>query len=282
MTARLAVVSASLAVSQILPLAQAQDPPAAAPQAAAQKIGVQSVRGTVRFKRDGRFNVLKADSQLTQGDTIVADIGGLCQLDFRHPTSGALLSSVVVRGYTEMTVAQAYQRGEQSRTQLDVPQGVIKAGVKRSATPPSFNIRTPRVVVGVRGTEIAELRVFPDTGDVLVMGREGTSNSRDTFGSVANAQSGQAVWAIGNGPIQGTIEYTSTRDRISFSSAHSDNTESKAATGTLFETLAALNPGQQYTDSNPANDAVTNSASIPQIAIPPCPRGQGHCEPRRR
>jgi hypothetical protein len=279
-TARLAALSAALTMAQLPPLARGQDQPAV-PQAVAQKISVQSVRGAVRFKRDGKFQTLKADSQLTEGDTLVADIGGLCQLDFRHPTSGALLSSVVVKGYTELTVAQAYQRGEQSRTQLDVPQGVIKAGVKRSATPPSFNIRTPRVVVGVRGTEIAELRVFPDTGDVLLMGREGSSNSRDTFGNVAGAQSGQAVWAVGNGPIQGTVEYTSTTGRIQFSSAHTDRPEDKSI-GTLFETLNSLNPGQQLTDANPANAVTVNSSSIPEIAIPPCPRTPGHCERRHR
>src|SRR5258705_2856590 len=85
-------------------VSDAQDQaPADQPEAVPQKIVVASVQGSVRYSRDNVFHELTTKSELTQGDTLVSEAAGVCKLEFRHPTSGALLSAVVVRGYTEMT-----------------------------------------------------------------------------------------------------------------------------------------------------------------------------------
>lgn len=162
------------------------------PQSAeAMKIVVESVSGLVQYSRNADFNRLMRDSVLTHGDKIVAGVGAVCKLEFQHPASGAVLSAVILRGYTELTVTEAYLQGEQSRTQLDVRQGVIRAGVVRTAVPPSYRVRTPRVVVGVRGTEIAEIEVSDDLGDRIRMGRVGTAMSHDVVPWFRSTRAGQ-------------------------------------------------------------------------------------------
>ena len=145
----------------VRPLA-AQQAPALPAGAEALKIVVESASGKVRYRRDGQVFGLTSTSELRPGDTVVVEEGGVCKLEFQHPTSGAVLSAVILRDYTEMTVAEAYQQGEQSRTQLDIPQGDIRAGVVRTAVPPPFRVHDPQepeppsYAIARRGTATVE------------------------------------------------------------------------------------------------------------------------------
>ena len=156
----------------------AQEPQKLPDGAEAMKIIVESIDGKVQFERDGKLQRMTKDSLLTHGDRIFAQLDAIGKLEFQHPTSGAVLSAVIIRGYTDLTVAQAYLQGEQSSTQLDVKQGVIKAGVVRTAVPPSYRVRTPRTVLAVRGTEVAEVEVT-ETGDRIRMGSVGIAMVHD-------------------------------------------------------------------------------------------------------
>ncbi len=171
-------------------------------------IVVESTRGTVRYQRDRRFRRLTRRTRLRQGDLLVVDVAAACQLRFdlsappepvgrdgntldQPPilpvnfqeapavNAGQAIAAIVLRGYTEITVAEAYAQGGATRTQLDMRQGVIRAGVVRTAVPPSFRIRTPRSVVAVRGTEIREIEASSDRGDILRMGQVGVSAIND-------------------------------------------------------------------------------------------------------
>ena len=171
-------------------------------------IVVESTRGTVRYRRDRRFRRVTGRTRLRQGDLLVLDVAAVCRLRFDlsappQPVGGQrntqgepaivpvnfqdapavdggqAIAAVVLRGYTEITVAQAYEQGGSTRTQLDMRQGVIRAGVVRTAVPPSFRIRTPRSVVAVRGTEIREIEASSDRGDILRMGQVGVTAIND-------------------------------------------------------------------------------------------------------
>jgi hypothetical protein len=183
-------------------------------------IVVESTRGTVRYRRDRRFRRLTRRTRLQQGDLLVLDVAAACQLRFElsRPSdpvgrrdistdetsilpvnfqdapavnAAQATAAIVLRGYTEITVAEAYEQGGATRTQLDMRQGVIRAGVVRTAVPPSFRIRTPRSVVAVRGTEIRELEVSSDRGDFLQMGQIGVISMSDDVPLTRSAQAEQ-------------------------------------------------------------------------------------------
>jgi len=163
-------------------------PPAAPPTP--MTIVVEDVRGEVQFQRKQEWQDLTKEIKLTQGDRVMVNIGAILKLEFQQAVSGAVLSAAILRGHTEVSVAEAYTRGEQSRTQLDVNQGVIRVGVVRTAVPPSYQVRTPRQVVGVRGTEIAEIETTP-MGDLLRMGRIGIVTMHDNVPLSRSARAGQ-------------------------------------------------------------------------------------------
>src|SRR5262245_998007 len=109
-----AIATVSLAFVQVA------DRPATLPEGAdSMKIVVESVSGKVQFTRDGKSYRVTKDSELRHGDRVVADVGAICKLEFQHPTSGAVLSAVIMTGYTDLSVSEAYLQGDQSRTQLD-------------------------------------------------------------------------------------------------------------------------------------------------------------------
>ncbi len=241
--------------------------------AEAQKIVVESVSGRVRYARTDRFFALTAESQLTQGDKIVGDTGSICKLEFQHPRSGAVLAAAILRGYTEMTVAEAYQQGEASRTQLDVTQGVVRAGVVRTAVPPSFRVRTPRVVVGVRGTEIRELEVSNDYGDALRMGRVGIAMTHDAVPLFRSQRAEQGTLKRTEPDRRGSellraIEFANLTHRVFLSGPHRGGLEVDFDRGSVD--VVEFNPGEFYKgEGNAMHDRDVNS-SLP-IDINRCP-----------
>ena len=170
-------------------------PAAPAPAANADRlvIVVESVSGTVYYTRSGRRQRVTIDSKLSQGDRIHANPGAICKLEFQRPVSEEVLSAIIVRGYSDVEITQAIQQGQATRTLLDVRQGVIRAGVVRTAVPPSFRVRTPRSVVAVRGTEIAELEVSIDRGDSLTMGIVGAVMTNDAVPRFRSARAFQGI-----------------------------------------------------------------------------------------
>ncbi|MBT6154684.1 MAG: hypothetical protein HOL01_06265 [Planctomycetaceae bacterium] len=170
-------------------------PAAPAPAANADRlvIVVESVSGTVYYTRGGRRQRVTIDSKLSQGDRVHANPGAICKLEFQRPVTEEVLSAVIVRGYSDMEITQALQQGPQTRTLLDVRQGVIRAGVVRTAVPPSFRVRTPRSVVAVRGTEIAELEASIDRGDSLTMGIVGAAMTNDAIPRSRSARAFQGI-----------------------------------------------------------------------------------------
>jgi hypothetical protein len=187
------LLAAGLILGSAVGLSHAAQEPQNLPAGAeAMKIIVEDVSGKVQFIRDGQFQRMTKESVLTHGDKIVAGLDAISKLEFQHPTSGAVLSAVIIRGYTELTVAQAYLQGEQSTTQLDLKQGVIKAGVVRTAVPPSYRVRTPRTVLAVRGTEVAEIEAS-ESGDRIRMGRVGIAMVHDSVPWFRSVRAGQGT-----------------------------------------------------------------------------------------
>jgi hypothetical protein len=187
------LIALCVALAPALSFAQSPQAPQSLPSGAeSMRIVVESISGKVQYLRAGQVQRLMKDSELRHGDRVVADVGAVCKLEFQHPTSGAVLSAVIVTGYSDLTMAEAYLQGEQTRTQLDLSQGLIKAGVVRTAVPPTFRVRTPRTVVAVRGTEIAEIEVS-DTGDRILMGRIGIAMVHDSIPWFRSVRAGQGT-----------------------------------------------------------------------------------------
>lgn len=167
--------------------------PQPAPATDQLNIVVESVSGTVYYTRAGKRERVTTDSELAQGDRVHANPGAVCKLEFQRPDSREVLSATIIRGYTDVAITQAFQQGQTTRTLLDMRQGVIRAGVVRTAVPPSFRVRTPRSVVAVRGTEIAQLEASNDRGDTLTMGVVGAAMVNDVVPLYRSARAGQAV-----------------------------------------------------------------------------------------
>jgi len=242
--------------------AQQPEAPARMPEGAiALVIEVAQVGGEVSYTRRvgerTRVRTVTRATKLQAGDTLHLDVGARCLLLFRSPppananlapaanvirvvafrpeapsTQGdGVAAAVLFRGYSEASIAVAYQHNQATNIQLDMPQGIARAGVVPTAVKPRFRIRTPRTVVAVRGTEIRELETSIDRGDILSMGRTGVVASNTRFGLLRSAQaeqgtrktsgldrrSGRLVRAINDlivrtrlvlaGPHKGRIEY---------------------------------------------------------------------------
>lgn len=265
---------AALALLWLLPVSSrvlAQEPPALPANATAQKIVVESVSGTVRYRRNGQFARLTQDSVLTQGDTVVVDAGAVCKLEFQHPDSGAVLAAAILRGFTEMTVAEAYLQGESARTQLDIPQGNIRAGVVRTAVPPSFRVRTPRVVVGVRGTEIAELEVSNDRGDYLRMGHVGTTMVNNGVPLFRSARARQGTRQRIEGDRHGdtllrAIEDALLESRVVLTGPHRSRMEIDFDRHSGFD-LVEFPGDHAKSEGNPRYDSLLNSTKSAGCAL---------------
>ena len=243
----------------------AQPPAARMPAgASALRIAVESVTGKVRYARGGRFRRLTTAARLNQGDTIVADTGSVCKLEFQHPTSRAVLAAVIAEGYTEMTIAQAYQQGESSRTLLDMTQGIMRAGVVQTATPPSFQIRDPRMVAAVRGTEIAELKSSNDRGTQLRMGRIGISRMHDVTLRGRSARAGQGTLKrterdVRGGALLRAIENAALTHRVILTGPHRHGLEVAFDRGRSFDRVE-FNPGEFHkAEGNPRWESMINA-----------------------
>jgi hypothetical protein len=154
---------------------------------------VEQVLRKVEYTRDGQTKRVDRSTELKQGDKLVVNVGAVLKLEFQHPTSGAALAGVIMEGFTELTIAEAFQQEGVSRTKLEVPQGVVKAGVVKTAVPPSFLIVTPRDVVAVRGTEIKLVEVSNDFGDFIHMGRLGEIKVHDVIPHYRSVRAGQST-----------------------------------------------------------------------------------------
>ncbi len=243
----------------------AQPVPAVLPVGASRLvIVVESVKGQVRYARGGQYRAMTTRSLLTQGDRVVGSVGSICKLEFQHPQSRAVLSAAILRGYTEMTIAQAYQQGQQSSTLLNMPQGVIRAGVVRTAVFPTFRVATPRSVVGVRGTEIHELEASNDRGDVLRMGVAGSASVHDVIPLFRSAQAGQSTRKRTEpdrrgGKLLRAIESAVLNHRVILSGRHRRALETDYARRSGFDAFL-FNPGGYYRDEgNPNRGRYLNS-----------------------
>ena len=207
-------------------MTEAQQPArrAAVPRGArALLIEVSQVSGDVTYTRrvNNRTTVrtVTLDSKLQTGDTVHMDVSARCLLLFRNvakagadrgpvfdairpvafrpeapATDGdGVVAAVLLRGYSEASIAMAYARNQAATIQLDMPQGVARAGVVPAAIKPRFRIRTPRTVVAVRGTEIRELEISIDRGDILSMGRTGVAAANTRSGLLRSAQAEQGT-----------------------------------------------------------------------------------------
>jgi hypothetical protein len=246
--------------------AAGQEPPFEEPLT----IIVESVSGKVEYGRGGQFQPVTLDTRLTQGDTVVAGIGAVCKLEFQNATSQEVLSATIVRGYTEITIAEAYRQGSSSRTTLDLPQGVIRTGVVRTAVPPSFRVRTPRTVVAVRGTEIRELEVSNDRGDFLRMGVVGVVSVEDRvpwFRAIRKRQGTQVReddwWRSGR--LLRAIENAVLDHRVILTGPHRRGLEQQYAERREFDPVE-FGPGGYYNEGDPLRDRHVNAGRpLPQF-----------------
>jgi hypothetical protein len=204
--------------------AQQPEAPAGIPEGAvALLIDVAQVTGDVNYTRRvgerTRVRTVTRATKLQAGDTLHLDVGARCLLLFRSlaradanlapepagirtvafrpeapSTAGdGVAAAVLFRGYSEASIAMAYQHNQAANIQLDMPQGIARASVVPTAVKPRFRIRTPRTVVAVRGTEIRELETSIDRGDILSMGRTGVVASNTRFGLLRSAQAEQGT-----------------------------------------------------------------------------------------
>jgi len=259
------LAAAAACLFLVSPVCPAQPAPKAKPQANQQiKIIVESVRGRAAVKRAERFIRLKQGSQLQQGDLVVVQLASVLKLEFQHPASGAVLAAAILRGYTEVTVAEAYVAAEQPRIMLDMPQGLLRAGVVRTAVPPSFVVRSPRVVVAVRGTEIAQLEVSCDRGDRLLMGRVGVTQTHDAVPLRRSARAGQGTQKRTESDRRGgallrAVEHARLTHRVIQTGPHRAGLEIAYDRHVTFDPLA-FNPGEFFrSEGNPGRDRAVHS-----------------------
>ena len=205
---------------------RAQQPPgpAVVPKGAQPLlIAVSQVSGDVTYTRRvnnrTRVRTVTLASKLQAGDTVHMDVGARCLLLFRNAGKAAanlapafdairpiafrpeapatdgdgVVAAVLLRGYSEASIAMAFERNQAATIQIDMPQGVARAGVVPTAIKPRFRIRSPRTVVAVRGTEIRELEISVDRGDILSMGRTGVVAANVRSGLYRSAQSEQGT-----------------------------------------------------------------------------------------
>ena len=219
----LAGILASTTTPTSIEAQQPQAPVRMPEGAVALLIEVAQVTGDVNYTRRvgerTRVRTVTRATKLQAGDTLHLDVGARCLLLFRslaradanlapEPTGirpvafrpeapstegDGVAAAVLFRGYSEASIAMAYQHNQASNIQLDMPQGIARASVVPTAVKPRFRIRTPRTVVAVRGTEIRELETSIDRGDILSMGRTGVVASQTRFGLLRSAQADQGT-----------------------------------------------------------------------------------------
>lgn len=273
----------------------AKQPTTLPPGARPLTIVVESTRGTIRYRRARRFRRLTRRTRLQRGDLLVLDPASTCRLRFelsppaqpgadgkkaadhvRNPIRPVnfqdapvvegenAVSAIVLRGYTEITIAEAYHQGAATRTQLDMRQGIIRAGVVRTAVPPSFRIRTPRTVVAVRGTEIRQLEASSDRGDFLQMGRIGAVTSNDKIPLSRSVQFNQSTQKrVASDPrisrLTRAIETAVLDGRLVIRSPHKGGLESDQARRQGHDPLVFSKAEPLKTKGNPKFDANFNS-----------------------
>lgn len=150
-------------------------------------IVVHSVKGNVYYRRPPARDFMKvtAATRLRQGDILAVDFGAVIKILFQyHPAKDKPLktSALVLKGYTEMSLHTALARADKTYTWLDMRQGNLRAGVVKTAKPPSYRVRTPQVVVAIRGSEIGEMDSSEDLGPRFAMGRAGLADLVGKFG----------------------------------------------------------------------------------------------------
>lgn len=238
------------------------------------KVVIESVNGTARFARGGQWQRITPDSTLARGDEIVVDVGATLKLEFQRPDNGAVLSASILRGYSKLTIAEAFQLGEQSATQLDLAQGSMRTGVVRTAVPPSFQVRTPRNVVAVRGTEIAEIESSPDLGDRIRMGRIGVIAVHDRTNRFRSARADQQLNSriaedrTGD-TLARAIEVATVEYRVTFLGTYRSNVEQEFEISSLVVTEFSSADAAK-SEGNPSRDRRVNQQR-PSRLINPCP-----------
>ncbi len=252
----LTILSVPLAIAPLSLVAETEQKPR---QGQAIKVVVESVRGRAQLKRGEKFVRIKAGSELREGDRSVVLIASMVKLEFQHPSSGAVPAAAIPRGYTELTVAEAYVRAEQRRIMLDGPQGIMRDGVVQTAVPPSFVVRSPNVVVAVRGTEIAELEASQDRGDRLLMGRVSITQVHDAVPLCRSARAGQRTRKRAEADRRGgallrAIEFAHLTARLIQTGPHRAGLELDYDRPVTFDPVQ-FNPGEFFrSEGNPGRD----------------------------
>ncbi len=257
-------------------------------------IEVSQVSGDVTYTRrvNNRTAVrtVTLDSKLRAGDTVHMDVSARCLLLFRNAApAGAdrgpvfdairpvafrpeapatdgdgVVAAVLLRGYSEASIAMAYERNQAATIQLDMPQGVARAGVVPSAIKPRFRIRTPRTVVAVRGTEIRELEISIDRGDILSMGRTGVAAANSRSGLLRSAQAEQGTRKTTgsdrrSGRLVRAIIDMTRRTRLVLTGPHKGRIEFDQATREVHDAQGFGNGDKLKPNGNPKFQKFINS-----------------------
>tara|TARA_B100000029_G_scaffold492547_1_gene553940 strand:+ start:137 stop:1096 length:960 start_codon:yes stop_codon:yes gene_type:complete len=282
---------------------EAQQPrviPALPANAKALPIQVARVTGDVTYTRQvqGRTRVrtVTRDTKLQPGDTLHLDIGSRCLLLFgtappannaqalqleagvqqvrfipQAPSSDAenVAAAVLLRGYSEVKIAAAHQLNQANTIQLDMPQGVARAGVDPSlAVRPSFRIRTPRTVVAVRGTEIRELETSIDKGDILAMGRSGIAATTGRGGLTRSARKEQGTRRSTEPTTKGTrlvraINTVVVKQRVVIAGPHRSSAEFDQASRESQDARGFGLADKLKPNGNPVFQQIINSGTTP-------------------
>lgn len=144
-------------------------------------VTVTAVNGNVRFRgADNRFQTLKANDQLTGGETVLTGPGSSAAYRFADGTTLTQQASSKL-GFGRLA---AYGKTGMISTELSLEAGRLEASAARQMSPAGgFSVRTPVAVAGLRGT-----------GFRLNVAEDGKRMSNEvTEGAVAISAQGRAV-----------------------------------------------------------------------------------------
>lgn len=156
------------------------------PGKAPAKATVRSVTGSATYTVNGMSNPLKVNMELPEGATITTGPNS----DVKMSVNG-VTSAVDVRAETTISLAEMTKMGRDSQTQLDLKTGSILGQVRKVAANSKYEIKTPRGVAGIRGTDfMVSVSALPGggfsvtfssiTGTVFVTATLGPNNNVQT------------------------------------------------------------------------------------------------------
>ena len=152
--------------------------------------------GEVDIHRDGQFlewDVIDIGLEIEDYDLVQTGESGIAQVEITSAASSGLTVSIVENTAFYFDVSKI---GGGNRTTIEMLTGSVTLKVQKLSGNNSVDVRTPAVVMGVRGTEFT-VSAAPD-GSYLVTCQEGEVACEDDSGAQRSALAGQVVEKTGD------------------------------------------------------------------------------------